>query len=257
MDFTLTAVQTFPAATSVAAYKKSNWPAPDQPSGAPVGSPDDTQAMGTAGLTFTGLAASTDYWAVGEVGGQWRYIGFKTDAAAAAAPGGSSAQVFEVSDLLIPSGTDWSGLGHALGSFEVDVAAGHAFKVFLEVDAPVGADDIFVTISDDPDYSQASAMTEVHVTGASDVWNLANNLFIYGVENGLLGAGPTAALADIQALGWYSELGTYFRTSNSGGSRATHVSAGGPVTVYADLHTSGPTAADITVVRARAAFLVI
>lgn len=77
-SFTLTSA-VFPPGTTVAAYKKSNWHGfQTPPSGAPVGSSDDSDTMVSAGITFTGLTEDIDYYAVGDVGGTYKYVGFRT-----------------------------------------------------------------------------------------------------------------------------------------------------------------------------------
>lgn len=75
-NFTLTDTRHFPNATVVKAYPKSNWANPGPPSGAPVGSATNEQTMTSGTLTFTGLADGVEYWAVAEVGGSYRYVGF-------------------------------------------------------------------------------------------------------------------------------------------------------------------------------------
>jgi hypothetical protein len=74
-SFTLTS-QVFPNTTVVKAYPRSNWPTPELPSGAPVGSSSAEATMTNNTLTFTGLVQGTKYWAVAEVGGVYRYVRF-------------------------------------------------------------------------------------------------------------------------------------------------------------------------------------
>src|SRR5213080_4315216 len=92
------------------------------------------------------------------------------EAMLAAVRAGGGAQVFEVADLLIPAGTDWSALGHSLGSFVAPTASLLIFKLYLEVDAPTS--DLFLDISDSPDYSVSSTPVELHVDAgdASALW---------------------------------------------------------------------------------------
>lgn len=75
--FTLDSTTVFPPGTSVAAYPTSNWPGNRvDTTAAPLGSATNSQTMGTSNLTFTGLAAETDYVAYAQVGGVHRYVGF-------------------------------------------------------------------------------------------------------------------------------------------------------------------------------------
>jgi len=68
---------TFPDGTTVKAYPKSNWPTPGQPSGAPIGSAAAEGAVSGSAVTFTGLTAEVEYWAVAKVGTTYRYVGFE------------------------------------------------------------------------------------------------------------------------------------------------------------------------------------
>lgn len=70
-----------PPSTSVGAYPKSNWPYSqrDSPSGEPLGSATKTVTTSSSGIAaFTGLATNTEYWAVADVGGTYKYVGFST-----------------------------------------------------------------------------------------------------------------------------------------------------------------------------------
>jgi hypothetical protein len=74
--FNLKRVDVFPNGTSVGAYKKSNWPGPGQPTGAPLGSPDESQTMTAGTAAFVALGFDVSYWAVAQVNGVYRYIEF-------------------------------------------------------------------------------------------------------------------------------------------------------------------------------------
>lgn len=82
-SYTLTAGGRFPVGTSVKAYPLSNWPAHLRPpSGAPVGSEDETAVVGSSGsAAFSALDADTRYVAYAEVASQHRYTAFATPAA--------------------------------------------------------------------------------------------------------------------------------------------------------------------------------
>lgn len=86
-NFTLRRADVFPNGTVVNAYKQSNWPQNIDASGAPQGASDGSATSDGTSLTFTGLARDTDYYAVAQVSGVWRYIAFRTSAAASVAKG--------------------------------------------------------------------------------------------------------------------------------------------------------------------------
>jgi hypothetical protein len=74
--FTLTRPDVFPEGTEVGVYAASNWPPTGPPSGAPIGSAADTQEVEDGSVTFSGLTQGAVYYAVAEVGGVYRYVGF-------------------------------------------------------------------------------------------------------------------------------------------------------------------------------------
>lgn len=80
--FALKRTGLFPASTVVKAFPATNWPTPGIPSGAPIGSATSEKTVEATGTLpeFTGLSTNTDYWAVAEVGGVYRYIGFRVPA---------------------------------------------------------------------------------------------------------------------------------------------------------------------------------
>jgi hypothetical protein len=83
-----------------------------------------------------------------------------------AAPG---YQVLEVTNLLVPAGTNWSGTPHTLGSFEIPVGSFLiAFDLYLETTAPVGDDQITLSASV-PDGSGGSTGAHADVFGATAV----------------------------------------------------------------------------------------
>jgi hypothetical protein len=49
---------------TLGAYPISNWPAPGEPSGAPVGSATDTATFSSGTCTFEGLTPGAQYWVV-------------------------------------------------------------------------------------------------------------------------------------------------------------------------------------------------
>lgn len=80
-NFTLKRVDIFPSGTSVGAYKQSNWPSNIPPSGAPQGAADATVNSDGTQIAFVGLADNTDYYAVAQVGGVYKYVAFRTEGA--------------------------------------------------------------------------------------------------------------------------------------------------------------------------------
>lgn len=71
------AANVFPDGTAVGAYPTSNWSAPGEPSGPPVGNPTETKERIGGKVEFTSLSAGGDYWAAAQVGGVWRYVRFE------------------------------------------------------------------------------------------------------------------------------------------------------------------------------------
>lgn len=83
-SFRVTRADLYPDGTTVTAYPASNWSqAALPPAGAPVGSSAGVAATMASGAgTITGLADATNYYAYGLVGGEHRYLRFRTSAAA-------------------------------------------------------------------------------------------------------------------------------------------------------------------------------
>ena len=78
-SFTLTRPDKYPTGTTVSAYLASNWPPTKQPpSGDPQGSSVTSAVATDSGVTFTGLADNTRYYAHADVSGDDRYVGFGT-----------------------------------------------------------------------------------------------------------------------------------------------------------------------------------
>lgn len=84
MKFIIGSTPAFPVGTTVKAYSSSNWSQSQLPrEGKPVGAATAEAVVAADGsLAFSGLAASTKYQAVAEVGGVWKYLRFQTDAGA-------------------------------------------------------------------------------------------------------------------------------------------------------------------------------
>lgn len=69
----------FPTGSTVAVYLASNWPVTKQPpTGDPQGSSITSATATATGVTFTGLASATAYYAHTDVSGDDRYVGFTT-----------------------------------------------------------------------------------------------------------------------------------------------------------------------------------
>jgi hypothetical protein len=94
----------FPNGTVVKAYPKSNWPTPAIPSGAPVGSSAAEATVSGSSATLFGLTAGTEYWAVAQVSGKYRYLGFTAGEDVA----NSADQATKAEIELINLGSDWS-----------------------------------------------------------------------------------------------------------------------------------------------------
>ena len=86
-NFTLKRVDLFPSGTSVGAYKQSNWPTNIPASGAPQGTADATAVSDGVSIQFNGLQSETDYYAVAQVGGVYKYVAFRTSGAAGTVKG--------------------------------------------------------------------------------------------------------------------------------------------------------------------------
>lgn len=136
---------------------------------------------------------------------------------------GFSPQVFEVTNLVIPAGTDWGdgtdGLAHVLGTLSaLGVGQGIAYSIYLELAAVPNPDAPSLQVVESRDDTFAQAL-------AAQVFGRFN-----GVDNGVEVPGSQQdVLAPLPpTVDWRVQIVTF-----------------------------GPTTADITVVRARAAFLVI
>lgn len=133
-------------------------------------------------------------------------------------PIGMDYQVFEITDLTIPAGTDWSSAAHVFGSAVLPASGAVSWVRTLELAAAPGASTVTLRC----DGNGFALVTATSVTG-TDLWNERTTTF-----SSLAFADP----ADTEA--------------------AIH----GPISFAAQILTDGPTAADITIVRARVAFLV-
>lgn len=80
MSLVLTAPSRFPAGTSVAAHIRSHWPTvPERPAGAPTGAAAESATVqANRTLTFTTLAAGTQYYLYAQVGGRDYVVGIST-----------------------------------------------------------------------------------------------------------------------------------------------------------------------------------
>lgn len=129
--FTLTNVALFPNSTVVKCYPTANWPTPNLPSGAPIGSSAAEATMTAGTLTFSGLTQGTRYWAVAEVAGVYRYSKFIAGEDVAEADGGGTKEEITVEEdraktaegTLVPkSQLEASGLGHVRCLTKEDLA---------------------------------------------------------------------------------------------------------------------------------------
>lgn len=134
-----------------------------------------------------------------------------------------TAEVFEVTDLFIPAGTDWSA-GHVIGSFTVDGWIGGVISQSLQVDA-VPADTLV--------WTAASPIAFLASVGAMRVGNSFGQSFV-----------------EAQTMGFARAFSEDETPSESYTIQVGFVTADG-----ADPNTPAPTTADITVVHARIAFL--
>lgn len=140
--------------------------------------------------------------------------------------------VFDLAGLVIPAGTDWSGLGYSMGQFSPGSWASYIpYKLFIEVAEPV-VDEVRLTVDDKQDYSVSQTLTSARLF-AGDRWSLipfadspTDLLTGDGAGNPLTGEGHTAVLPELAD------------------------------TLYVNIVTpNGPTTEDITVVSASATFL--
>jgi hypothetical protein len=145
-------------------------------------------------------------------------------------------QVFEVTNRLIPAGTDWFSNGLVLGSVTLPAGAGALADLWFEVSAPLTGRDQLVLADATP----------------GDVWNTAGWSVYLGYSPG--GSPELETYTSLIETGnGDNHLGNFnlreLRHPPHGfRQRAERFFAIG---------TNGPTHADITIVRARAAFLVI
>lgn len=140
--------------------------------------------------------------------------------------------VFDVGELLIPAGTDWSEFGYSLGRLS-PISWGNfiPYKLFIEVAEPV-VDQVRLTVDDNPNYSVSQSLTSARLL-AGDRWSMiplsdspTDLLTGDGAGNVLTGGGHTAALPELAE------------------------------TLYVSIVTpAGPTTEDITVIGAHAEFL--
>lgn len=150
--------------------------------------------------------------------------------------GNASTQVFEVTDLLIPSGTDWHA-GHAIGTFALPARTGMVVSLALDLASPLPATGEILAVEawgPELDASQAA--------------------FTYGYLS--TDELPGALRYRYGAVS--SDLGTSWNTSHFVAVSA-EPTTDDPGTVHVGFVTSGgtPPTEDITVVRARASFLVV
>jgi hypothetical protein len=147
-----------------------------------------------------------------------------------AGSGESGAIVFEVEDLLVPAGTDWSTDGHVLGTVDVEAGQFVIGTFYLELEAlPQSDDEIGLAEWPTPGEAYNSNDFGVSLSAANDspvvrLWKTGN---LVPATNMLLGG------ADDQS------------------------SPGSAGSVTVGLYSAGPTSEDITVVRARASFLLL
>lgn len=125
-----------------------------------------------------------------------------------------SPQVFEVTNLPIPAGTDWSTDPHQIGSLNHNAIQGCLYALYIELAEPVGDNGLEISV---PFMGLGAALD-----GSADPSSKS------ALAQGVLTALSTSA-------------------SSNYADRAEAVV----------IDTFGPTATDITVVRARAAFLFI
>jgi hypothetical protein len=147
--------------------------------------------------------------------------------------GGSSAQVFAVSDLTIPAGTDWSTTGHVLGTVDLDPGASTLFTLYLELSAPLTDGDV-IYIGEWPTPGNASGSNDYSVRiGSADTPKVVSQMFGWrNLPN--LGLNPGV---------------------NASETRTTITAPGG--TQQVGLFNDGASTHDITVVHARAVFLIL
>lgn len=82
-SFTLERPSVFPDGTVVKAYAASNWPDRSAASGAPRGASAAEATVAAGKVSLEGLSKEVDYFAVAEVGGEYRYIGIRVGVSSA------------------------------------------------------------------------------------------------------------------------------------------------------------------------------
>lgn len=88
-----------------------------------------------------------------------------------------SPQVFEVTDLLIPAGTDWSTVPHTIGEFTWPVGRAFILALSLEAASPPAAGDEILIEVDTPDVGSTMG-GELRITSTSGL--LLQNGAVYG-----------------------------------------------------------------------------
>lgn len=141
-----------------------------------------------------------------------------------------SPQVFEVTDLLIPAGTDWTTAAHQLGSLTVSYPdALIAMRLYIELD-------------ETPD-----VLDSVDLVAIFDGWNPQADPAL-----GDRPANPSAGLGRGLVQGQKTAIEWEFGNMNNLPTVTV-----GERTINIGISTGDVTTADITVLRASAAFLVI
>jgi hypothetical protein len=145
-------------------------------------------------------------------------------------PTGMDYQVFEVTNLTIPAGTDWSDTPHAFDPVTLPVGRG---AIILSLDLELAA----VPSPDLVDFAINVEDPEVSISIVGSI--------LVGSDNP-----TTQRLSEPR----YAAAGVYPRGVELLSSTATSFV---PIVWAANADFDGPTTADITIVRARASFLVI
>lgn len=78
--------------------------------------------------------------------------------------GGLSPQVFEVADLVIPSGTDWNVTPHVIGSFTAKITDMIRWRIYLEWDSNHPLDGVSLLIGD------GNSGREADLSGDGALW---------------------------------------------------------------------------------------
>lgn len=183
--FTLADPRTFPNGTVVKALPKSNWPTPGQPSGAPVGSATNEQTMTSDTLTFTGLTAGVEYWAVASVGGTYRYIGFIA---------GEDVSGPSISEAKAIALIEERGGGHAVQPFSKSgTLATETGTLRFRFPAAVTIDSVAITVGTAP--TGASIKVDVNKNGTTIFTTQANRPTI-----AISGNASSDAVPDVTAV---------------------------------------------------------